>query len=117
VNALAGLALSAALLVAVLTLSGCQPAQPHAPGEPDPLADLAGAVERVEQIAPIAAASCGLVPPEQRAACAEGARLLGVAASEGREVLRVAERCREEQDADCLALAVERASELVRVLR
>ena len=108
--------LTVALLVLALVMVGC-PAEPHHAGEPGPLADLAGAVERVEQIVPIAAASCGLVPEDKRGACAEGARLLGVAATEGREVLRVAERCREEQDADCLALAIERASELVRVLR
>lgn len=105
------------LALAVLTLAGCQPAQPHAPSALDPLADLAGAVERVERFAPIAAAACGLVPEDKRAACAEGARVLSLAATEGREVLRVAERCRDEQDADCLALAVERAAELIRVLR
>lgn len=107
----------ALLILAVLTLAGCQQPEPHHAGEPDPLADLASAVEHVEKIAPIAAASCGLVPEDKRGACAEGARVLTLAAEEGREVLRVAERCREEQDADCLALAVDRAAELVRVLR
>jgi hypothetical protein len=43
--------------------------------------------------------------------------VLALAAQEGREVLRVAERCREEQDEECLTLAIERAAELVRVLR
>jgi hypothetical protein len=109
-------AVTVTLLVLALAVVGC-PSMPHHAGGPDPLADLAAAVEHVEKIAPIAAASCGLAPPEQRPACAEGARVLALAAQEGREVLRVAERCREEQDEECLTLAVERAAELVRVLR
>jgi len=84
----------------------------------DVLDQLAAAVEHAERAAPLARAACGLVPDEaHRTGCLDGAGALESVGREGRGVLATVERCREEQDSECLALALERAAEIVRVLR
>jgi hypothetical protein len=96
----------------------CKPLPSASPEPtPDPAAKLAEVIERVERIAPVALAACSLAAEDKRPACEEAAHVLAAAAAEGRAVLHTLDRCREEQDEECLALAVERASELVRVLR
>lgn len=83
----------------------------------DVLAQLAAGVEHAEAAAPVALAACGLVPEEQRPACVDGAEALAAVAREGRGILATAERCQEEQDAECLAGALKRAIEIVRILK
>jgi hypothetical protein len=95
-------------------LAACRDA--NAPRK-DVLQQLAAGVEHAEIAAPVALAACGLVPEEQRAACVDGAEALAAVAREGRGILATAERCQEEKDSECLAGALERAAEIVRVLR
>ena len=83
----------------------------------DVLEQLAAGVEHAEAAAPVALAACGLVPEEQRPPCIDGATALAAVAREGRGILATAERCQEEQDSECLSMALERAAEIVRVLR
>lgn len=103
------------LVLAVALLAGCRPAE--SPEAHDALHTLALAVERAERAAPVALAACGLVPPEHRDACEEGAHALAAVAAEGRAVLDTAAACQEAQDEACLASALERAAKIVRVLR
>ena len=96
----------------------CKPLPSASPEpNPDPAAKLAEVIEHVERIAPVALAACGLAAEDKRPACEEAAHVLAAAAAEGRAVLKTLDRCREEQDEECVALAIERAAELVRVLR
>jgi hypothetical protein len=96
----------------------CKPLPPTPPGPaPDPAARLAEVIEHVERIAPVALAACSLAAKDKRPACEEAAHVLAAAAAEGRAVLKTLDRCREEQDEECVALALERAAELVKVLR
>lgn len=93
----------------------CKPAQ--APATDDVLHDLAVAVEAAERAAPVARAACGLAPEEQRAACLAGVDGLEVAAQNGRDLLDTATACREAQDEECLASAIETARLLAKILR
>lgn len=93
----------------------CKPAE--APPADDALKTLAVAVDRAERAAPVARAACGLTPPDHQEACREGVEALSALATEGRALLDTAAQCQEAQDETCLASALERAAEIVRVLR
>lgn len=93
----------------------CKPAETPPPG--DALKSLALAVERAERAAPVARAACGLTPQEHQEACFAGVDALSALAAEGRALLATAAQCQEAQDETCLASALERAAEIVRVLR
>lgn len=96
----------------------CKPLPSTSPGpSPDPAARLAEVIGHVERIAPVALAACSLAAEDKRPACEEAAHVLSAAALEGRAVLHTLDRCREEQDEECVALALERGAELVKVLR
>ena len=96
----------------------CKPLPSASPEPtPGPAAKLAEVIGRVERVAPVALAACSLAAEDKRPACEEAAHVLAAAAAEGRAVLKTLDRCREEQDQECGALAIERAAELVRVLR
>lgn len=93
----------------------CKPAETPPPD--DALKSLALAVERAERAAPVALAACGLTPPEHQDACRDGVQALAALAAEGRALLDTAATCQEAQDEACLASAIERAAEIVKVLR
>lgn len=99
-----------------MAFGACRAPQPPA-STGNALHDLAHAVEVAERSAPVALAACGLVPVDKRDACVEGAHALAEAAAQGRAVLDTAAACQEAQDEVCLASALERAAEIVRVLR
>lgn len=91
--------------------------KPAAQPTDDALHDLAVAVEAAERAVPVARAACGLAPEEQRAACLAGVEGLEVAAQDGRTILTTASACREAQDDECLASAIETARLLAEILR
>ena len=93
----------------------CKPAESPAPD--DALKNLAVVVERAEKSAPVALAACGLTPPEHQDACKDGVQALTALAAEGRALLDTAATCQEAQDEVCLASALTRAAEIVKVLR
>lgn len=104
------------LALVLLAFEACRAPALAAPSG-DTLRDLAVAIEAAEVAAPLALAACGLATEEHRPPCLAGAEALAAAAREGRGILATVERCREEQDGECVALALERAAEIVRVLR
>lgn len=105
------------LAAGALAVEACRPqATPTSTG--DTLRDLAVAVEAVEHAHPYALAACGLVQvPEDRQACKGAVEALDDAALRGRQILATVEACRESDDAECIALALDQARELLLVLR
>lgn len=104
------------LACAGMAFGACRAPQPQPTG--DTLRDLALAIEAAEAAAPFARAACSVIPDhQQRAYCDGSLDAIDEAVIIGRQLLETANDCRDEQDGECLANAVETASKLLRVLR
>jgi len=104
------------LVVGLATCLSCRAPQPTSTG--DTLHDLALAIEAAEAAAPLARAACSVIPDDtQRRYCDGSLDAVDEAVLVGRQLLDTANDCRDEQDGECLANALETASKLLRVLR
>ena len=105
------------LACAAMAFGACRAPQPPA-STGNALHDLALAIEAAETAAPFARAACSVIPDhQQRAYCDGSLDAIDEAVIIGRQLLDTASGCRDEQDGECLANAVETASKLLRVLR
>lgn len=104
------------LACAAMAFGACR--APASPSTGNALHDLALAIEAAEAAAPFARAACSVIPDhQQRAYCDGSLDAIDEAVIIGRQLLATASECRDAQDEECMANALETATKLLRVLR